>query len=244
MLYAAALLTVLAAAERHSELWTREQEDAAGIVRERIISPRPSIATEDLPDAFSWADKDGKSYITKTLNQHIPQYCGSCWAHGALSALADRIKIARNGKGADINLAIQHVLTCGTAGSCHGGSATGVYHWIAEISNKTGSGVVYDTCSPYMACSSESTDGFCGALGDDAWSCRPDNVCRTCSTFASKGGKCVEVDLHPNVTVVEYGEVKGADDIAKEIYTRGPVACTVDATPLQDYEGGITRATR
>ena len=242
MLYAAALLTVLAAAERHSELWTREQEDAAGIVRERIISPRPSIATEDLPDAFSWADKDGKSYITKTLNQHIPQYCGSCWAHGALSALADRIKIARNGKGADINLAIQHVLNCGTAGSCHGGSATGVYHWIAEISNKTGSGVVYDTCSPYMACSSESTDGFCGALGDDAWSCRPDNVCRTCSTFASKGGKCVEVDLHPNVTVVEYGEVKGADDIAKEIYTRGPVACTVDATPLQDYEGGITRA--
>ena len=36
------------------------------------------------------------------------------------------------------------VLNCGTAGSCHGGSGAGVYSWIADISNKTGSGV---TCA-------------------------------------------------------------------------------------------------
>jgi len=45
--------------------------------------------------------------------QHLPQYCGSCWAHGALSSLADRIKIARLGQGDDINLAIQFILNCG-----------------------------------------------------------------------------------------------------------------------------------
>lgn len=39
--------------------------------------------------------------------------CGSCWAHGSLSSLADRIKIARRTKGDDINLSIQYILNCG-----------------------------------------------------------------------------------------------------------------------------------
>ena len=62
------------------------------------------------------------------------QDCGSCWAHAALSSLADRIKIARNAQGDDINLSIQYVLNCGAsiAGSCHGGTHTGTYQFIQE----------------------------------------------------------------------------------------------------------------
>ena len=207
-----------------------------------VKNPRPqdTIRTEDLPEEFSWADQNGVSMVTKNLNQHIPQYCGSCWAHGAISALGDRIKIARKAKGVDINLAVQHVLNCGTAGSCHGGSGAGVYSWIADISNKTGSGVTYDTCNPYMACSAESDDGFCGAKElDGAWDCKPENICRTCSTFKASGGVCVEVDKYPNATIIEHGDVSGADNMAKEIMARGPIACGVDANPLLNYTGGV-----
>ena len=110
----------VATAEYFSEIKIRE--DA---VHSNFMSalPHTYIGADELPDSFNWGDVDGKSYLTKSLNQHIPQYCGSCWAHGALSSLGDRIKIARDAQGDDINLSIQFILNCGTemAGSCHGG---------------------------------------------------------------------------------------------------------------------------
>jgi len=115
--------------------------------KSHVVSPLPHtyLVQEAIPDNFSWGAVDGKSYLTKQLNQHIPHYCGSCWAHGAVSSLMDRIKIARKGQGVDINLSIQYVLNCGAdkAGSCHGGYHTGVFELIKE----TGF-IPYETCSP------------------------------------------------------------------------------------------------
>mmetsp|Transcript_33437 Transcript_33437/g.72242 ORF Transcript_33437/g.72242 Transcript_33437/m.72242 type:complete len:179 (-) Transcript_33437:708-1244(-) len=90
--------------------------------------PHEYIGEDELPTEWDWGNIDGKSFLTHSLNQHIPQYCGSCWAHGALSALGDRIKIARGGVGDDINLSVQYLLNCGggVAGSCWGGSHSGV----------------------------------------------------------------------------------------------------------------------
>jgi len=227
--------------------------------RSQIKSPLPHtyLEKEDLPENFSWDNIDGKSYLTKMLNQHIPHYCGSCWAHGAISALQDRIKIARGGVGHDINLSIQFILNCGaeTAGSCHGGYHTGVY----ELIHQKGY-IPYETCQPYLACSDESEEGFCPQIDN---SCSMINTCRTCSGFSDSGGHCVELDYFPNATVAEWGEVGDGENnpfhifedyvkkthmIKAEIFARGPVAATINADPLRNYpmkddntfwEGGV-----
>ena len=65
----------------------------------------PLEASNDLPTQWLWNDVDGVNMVTNIRNQHIPQYCGSCWAHAATSAISDRIKIARKAAWPDINIA-------------------------------------------------------------------------------------------------------------------------------------------
>jgi len=208
--------------------------------KSHVVSPEPHtyFRDEDLPEEWNWNDVDGKSCLTPQLNQHIPQYCGSCWAHAALSSLADRIKIARNCEGNDINLSIQYILNCGgnVAGSCHGGSHTGVYQFLKENGPAP-----YLTCQPYLACSQESQEGFCPHVDT---TCSAMNTCRTCSTFSDNGGECVALDYYPNATVAEYGTIRHPDlaervrMIKAEIHARGPVSASVNADPLVDFMGG------
>lgn len=224
--------------ERINEVWTQEQEEAAGVMHRGNSSDLSSHNNLQLvaTDEFNWCDRSGINYCTASLNQHVPQYCGSCWAHGAISALQDRIKIDRinnNASGDDIQLSVQHVLNCGNAGSCHGGSGGGTYQWIKNISDSTGSGVSYFTGQPYMACSSDSQEGMCPASD---WTCKPENVAVTCGTF---GEKCVGLSHYPNATISEYGNIRGADAMMKEIQNRGPIACEVDAGPLDEYTTGL-----
>jgi cathepsin X len=249
---AAAMVVATASAEAtnyaKSEgfVWTRKQEELQGIktqFRKKVYRTQ----TADLPANFTWGNQNGVNMLTMSRNQHLPQYCGSCWAHGSVSALGDRIKINRiqaaqkAGKyesyGTDINLSVQHILNCAGVGSCHGGSVVGPYQWLKEISDSTGTGISYETSQPYMACSSESQEGFCP---DADWTCSPTNVARTCSTFTSNGGACYALDKYPNATISDFGEVNGADDMAKEIMENGPIACGIDAVPLLKYQGGIT----
>ena len=122
-------------------------------------------------------------------------------------------KIARGGKGIDIQLSVQHILNCGNVGSCHGGSVTGPYQGLKKLSAETGQGISYETSNPYMACSSESKEGICGAVD---WTCTPMNVARTCSTFPPRG-KCLPIAKYPNITISDYGSVEGAEDM--EVWT-------------------------
>lgn len=173
--------------------------------------------------------------------------CGSCWAHSALSSLADRIQIARSAsfysttteqpqlQEDEINLSVQFMLNCGgdMAGSCHGGSATGAYEFIDSFGY-----IPFDTCQPYLACSHDSNEGFCPHVDT---TCHAANICRTCDA----DGSCRAVESFPNATISEYGVYKHVplsqiEFILKaEIYLRGPVKASVDAVPLVNYTGGV-----
>jgi len=224
---------------RKSEVLSREETEALGVVWMGNSSKSSSHLTleepEAYPDEFSWCNTNGANYCSASLNQHIPQYCGSCWAHGSVSALQDRIRIARKNQGVPIQLSVQHLLNCGGVGSCHGGTIVGPYQWLQEISDKTGSGISYTTSNPYYACSSENKVGMC--VGGD-WTCTPKNVAVTCATF---GKECVGLSHYPNATISEHGSISGKAAMQKEIFARGPIACGVDAGPLDDYTTGIVK---
>ena len=143
------------------------------------------------------------------LSRHTTKYCGSCWAHGALSSLADRVKILRNGAWPDINFSIQVLLNCGTeiAGSCHGGNAKGVYQYVHDF------GIPEESCQLYKA-----KDEACDAI----------HQCRNCAPPPPPvGNDCwaVPEDQYTKHYVSEYGRVRGEKNMMKEIYQRGPIAC-------------------
>jgi len=226
---------------RHAFAQDFEERD---VTLEHRISPLPIeyINPSDLPDSFSWNNIRGSSWLTHMLNQHIPQYCGSCWAHSSMSSLADRIKIFQllNGGGVgetivgEINLSIQFILNCGggRAGSCKGGSALKAYKFIKEMGY-----IPYDTCQAYIACSSDSVEGFCPYVDT---SCTPKNICKTCTRNSDGDGECHAISTFPNATVSEYGSYKNdVNAIKAEIFARGPVKASINGTAIKNYKGGI-----
>jgi cathepsin X len=188
---------------------------------------------DSLPNAFTWSNVEGVNYLTKNLNQHIPVYCGSCWAHGSISSLADRIKIARKAQWPDINLSIQFILNCQMGGSCNGGDHLATYKAIKEYGS-----IPYDDCMVYQACSSDSKETVCQENKRD-FECTAINKCRTCDTFTSRGGSCYPITQYPNATIAEYGAVRGAQDMMIEIYKNGPIACGINAEEIVEYQSGV-----
>jgi cathepsin X len=203
--------------------------------------------TSTLPQSFDWGNMNGTNYLTKNLNQHIPVYCGSCWAHGSISALGDRIKIARKARWPDINLSIQFLLNCRFGGSCNGGDHLATYKAIKEYGS-----IPFDDCMTYQACSVDSDEPMCRAIQSqatetgttDPFTCASRNVCRTCDTFTGRGGACVGIDTYPNATIAEFGAIRGAADMMDEIYSNGPIACGINAEDIVEYTGGVHDAPR
>lgn len=89
----------------------------------------------------------GEEMCTPSWNQHIPVYCGSCWAHGALSMINDRLKIRKKGRGPDVMLSRQTLLNCGhyehMGHGCDGGDVIDVFRYMAKF------GLPDESCMTY-----------------------------------------------------------------------------------------------
>mmetsp|Transcript_73780 Transcript_73780/g.173118 ORF Transcript_73780/g.173118 Transcript_73780/m.173118 type:complete len:396 (+) Transcript_73780:61-1248(+) len=178
------------------------------------------VSKDDLPASFDWRSVGGRNFVTSDVNQHIPQYCGSCWIHGTTAALNDRIKIMRKGQFPDVMLARQVLMNCVPDPTntsvpppgCDGGDPWMIHKYLMD------NDVPDETCMPYQARNMQ---------------CNPSDQCRNC---LPKHG-CWSIDTWTGYGVSSFGNLSGEVAMMKEIYARGPIACSfaTDAMFMMNY---------
>ena len=182
---------------------------------------KPLEFVNDLPENWRWDNVNGTNFLTVIKNQHVPQYCGSCWAQASASSISDRIKIARKGAWPDINIAPQIFVSCSDVDhGCDGGLPINAFKYAHD------NYLTDETCSIYH-----------GRDSENGYGCSPVTKCRNCNPH----NPCFIPDEYYTYQVGDYGSAKGEEEIMQHIYQHGPVACEI-AVPEDfylNYTGGI-----
>lgn len=104
------------------------------------------VDQSELPANWDWRNMEGVNYLSWNKNQHIPIYCGSCWAQGTTSAIADRFNIMLDNKSTTpVALSAQVIVNCKAGGDCNGGEPADVYEFAAN------EGIPHSSCEQYSA---------------------------------------------------------------------------------------------
>ena len=187
------------------------------------------LSVSDLPKAHDWRDVNGTNYLSWNKNQHIPEYCGSCWAQGTTSSIADRFNIMLGDKSATpVALSAQVIVNCHAGGDCSGGEPGSVYDFAFT------QGIPHSSCEQYVADNLHKSEG-CEAIDyckDCTWP--PCPIGETCQD------KCWAVDYKKHYVSHYYG-VAGVEQMKTELFKNGPISCGIQATNNfeQTYKGGI-----
>lgn len=156
---------------------------------------------QDVPSSLDWGNVNGVNYLTTVRNQHLPRYCGSCWAHGVTSMLGDRLNIKKGGIGAEWTVSPQMLVACslnkagepGDLAGCDGGTPAVAMKWLENKENY----LLDDSCMPYTA-----TNGTCAS----------DSICYD---YSEK----MEVKIQANMSRMrKYGFVEGSTKMVTERY--------------------------
>jgi len=139
---------------------------------------------------------NGINYLSWNKNQHIPQYCGSCWAQGSTSAIADRFNILDGGLNpSPVGLDAQTIVNCQAGGSCDGGNPGAVYAYAHST------GIPHSSCEQYSAFNLQ--DRMCTAY----------DICRDCAP--PKAGEKADAECeaveYPKYFVTDHYSVRGQD---------------------------------
>ncbi|KAJ1470962.1 hypothetical protein T484DRAFT_1640664 [Baffinella frigidus] len=201
---------------------------------EHITTPRPheTIKVADLPPAFDWyafpsltslgqiETSDGTNFLTLLKNQHIPTFCGSCWAMATISAKTNKpLNLRHTPLTPKPHPDGQVLINCGGGGTCGGGDPGAAYKYMAK------QGLPDETCQNY-----EAVNGKCAPFG----------LCETCDPNPFLPGTCSAVTSYNRYYADEYGSVGGADKMKAEIFARGPISCGVHVTDaFENYKGGV-----
>ena len=195
---------------------------------------RPQLMSWDMVDAatlpanWDWRNVNNTNFLSWSLNQHIPQYCGSCWAHGTTSALADRFNILLGDQNpTPVGLNPQVMVNCEAGGDCNGGDPSGVYYYAYHT------GIPDSSCMNYVA------------KNLDSYTCDPIDVCRDCTWPPPPQGEsgiesCWAVTNYRRYYVSNYYSFSGASNMKTELFKNGPISCGIMVTDgLQAYKSGI-----
>ena len=188
------------------------------------------MAPEDLPKTVDWRNMDGVNYLSWNKNQHIPQYCGSCWAQGSTSAIADRFNILNKGtnkEAAPVGLDAQVIIDCQAGGSCDGGNPGGVYKYAHKY------GIPHSSCEQYVAYNLQGR------------TCTDIDLCRDCTWPPNAEGdesidNCKAVD-YTHYYIADHYKLSGEAKMKAELAAHGPISCGIHATDNfeNNYDGGI-----
>jgi cathepsin X len=190
------------------------------------IKTRPmsweTIDNASIPDSYDWRSVDGVNYLGWNKNQHIPIYCGSCWAQGTTSALGDRFNILyKDHFSAPIDLNAQVMVNCNAGGTCNGGNPVGVYEYAYRH------GIPDSSCMQYSATNIDYLDATKS-------NCEPIDICRDCKGPPPDEGdngleNCVAIP-YTHYYASDYYYVSGSIQMKADIYKYGPISCGIEVT--------------